>query len=467
MKTLPFARAIGLGGLLLVASRGFAQSSVAQSSAAEAYKALETDSIWVHPSAESRVDKDAVRAAARRLEPTTLKVIVVPQLGTKWQRGGREMRGSFAKNLLENQFKLKNGVVIVYTKKGISVYSDRLGDARLRELDNGAARLATANDFTPAIVWLADNVDKKADATDTTRGISTAALVGIPVGIGVLAYAGYRGKKALELSTARENARRFRNAAIDGISYLDSYDGLITDQAIASAITAQRARAYAEYEKGIPLFDNAKTPEEYKRSEQLFRQALIEVDAGKQQVALGTGGTNTAYALHAPGAPIDNNRAPLFDPVEGVCYFTSKPCEVRYPVEANVNGQRRTVMVCEEVYQSMQRGTPPVMAGQNQNGQFTPWYDVRGYNPHQHYGSGSFLFDMLAFNALFNMGGWGNWGHHHHHDSGGWGGGSDWGSGSMDGGFGGGDIDMGGDFGSSGDWGGSDFGGGDFGGGDF
>ncbi len=472
----------------------------------DAYEALAKQTIWVWPSARDKVDVAKVEAAAKKIEPMKLKVIVVPELKGKWKRGSQELRASYGKWLGKERLGLDNYTVIVYTKNGISAYSDKLGDAKLQDLSNQAARLATRNDFTPAIVYLAEHLDTQASRTDAARGVSLGLVIGIPVAILGAVFIGRAAKKKMALKSATDQAMNLRTQALEGISYLDSYADLLPKGNDATAVVQYRQRAFEEYEKGTAILKSAREAREIDGAKHAFGNALSDIEEGKRHIGAITGGTNIAFSIPPriddaqSGPPPVVDGAPLYEPVQNVCFFCSRPGHGDLtPVTMNLAGQKRTVMVCPDDLQDLQSGQQPRMRGQYMNGQFTPWYQVPGYDPYVSYGSGNFIWDMLAMNSLMNMFnpfGYGYGFHHHHY----WDPGPDYGSGSWSGGggdgggfslnpadqggnFGGGDF--GGDFGDSGDSGGGgfsfgdffgggggsdgggDFGGGDFGGGDF
>ena len=159
--------------LTLVALSGLVALSSAQTTdVQDAYRALETKTYWVHPSAASKIKTADLDAAANKVKPLTLKVLVVPELGGQWVRNRRERRGSYAKWLLNQQLGLKNGIAIVLTKHGVAGYSDKVPESKLTILNNQAATRASRTDFTPAITWLATSIG--AAATDGTMPVAAS-----------------------------------------------------------------------------------------------------------------------------------------------------------------------------------------------------------------------------------------------------------------------------------------------------
>ncbi|MCE9558629.1 MAG: hypothetical protein K8R88_06730 [Armatimonadetes bacterium] len=459
----------------LLSLSGFAGAQVTPPDySQEAYQALARDSVWIYPGMEDRVDGAKIREAADRLKPLQLKVLVIPGLGAKWQKNGKELRGSYAENLLEKRLTLKNGLVVVITKKGMTAYSDTLGNSKLAALSNESLKFINGKDLTPAVVWLADNAGKKATTTGAARNTGYGLLFGIPIVLGGLYFAGRAAKKAADAARVRAQVLAERDKALEGISYLDGYNGLIAGQN-GEALRQYRERASETYDRARTMLDTSKTPEQLAQVGSLFQQANSDIESGKLTINNVTGGSNTAFRIPPPIGGADP-AAPLFEPVKGVDFFTSEPRNDLQPIEFTVNGRRQTVMVSPQTVASLQSGNPPQMAGQYQGDRFTPWYGVRGYDPYTQYGTGDFLWNMVAFSAISNMmSPWG-WGYHSYgmggFGHGGYGGGYG-GGGSSDGNSRMSELDQSGDFGGGdfsdggGDFGGGDFGGGDFGGGDF
>jgi len=499
-----------LMSLLLASAWASAPSAHAQGSTPEdAYKVLKDGSLWTHPSAVKLVDRKKVEEAAKSVSPMKLKVLVVPQLGNRWNRGGNENRGGYAKYLNDSQFKLgKEGVVIVVTKKGITGYSSEVTNNRLQQLNNEAAKSMTKTDFTPGITRLALHLSEAAriegknavgapakvpaPVAKQSSNISGWICIGIPLigaGIAGLIYWSAQKKK---LNAARGKAAEAKQNAIEAIFYLDSYDGLLEESQDTEAIRQYRTRMQEALDEGTALFGRAKTVDDFLRAQRQFELVQDDLESAKVHVRRATGDTEVAFKIPPRADDSLYERAPLFEPVKGVSYFSSQPSGDLYPVEMNLGGQRRTVMVTAAERDELMAGRMPVMRGMDDEGRFRPWYEVRGYDPYRHYGSGDFLWNALAMGAVMNMmtphyytpfGGYGgHWGGYHSHNydyAGGYGNdlGGDFGGGSFDSGtdFGGsfdsgtdfgGSFDSGADFGG-GDFGGSDFGGGDFGGGDF
>lgn len=444
---------------------------------------LSRGSIYVHPTAKRFVDVPKLERTVADLKPTDLKILVVPSLGSKWRvQSGEERRGAFSIYAFEKQLNMRNGIFIVFTKQGITAYSDRLGDASLAALNNQARGFVKNDNYTDAIDWLARRVNaagtQKAKAR-TTAGGSIAAVVLGGVAVAGLAIVGARKAR---IAFAREAASQTQDKALDAIGYLDSYADLLAPGPEQTAVRDYRERAMGLYEQGRELRDGAKTADEMRRAGQLFEAAAREAELGKPHIEAATGGTKVAFTI--PPKVTDTTPtatpSPLFQPFEGVCFFCSRPGQNDLTqVVVNVNGQRRSVLACPADRAEMERGFEPQMRGQVSQGRFVPWYMTSGYNPHTMYGSGGFVWDLMTLSLISHMFNpfWsvGMINHSFGNTAGydpGWAGGA-----SLDnqtltdldqsGSFGG--FDLGGtDFGgSSGDWGGGDFGGGDFGGGDF
>ena len=477
--------------LLAIGAAGFGQQTTDQ-----VYDQLRRETIWVHPSAAKKVDVTEINNVAKSLG-SPLKVLVVPQLGAQWLQNRQELRGRYAEWLFKNPLKMSNGTVIVLTKSGIAAYNPAVPKAELGRLSQSAARLATSNSFTPAISSLAISVNS---AATSAKGSSETAVPvaasstqpsskgGVPILVPILALAGIgvggyvlvkRAQKQAKIDAVRRPLIQANEEIINGISYLDSYDGLLLNPADNERLRRHREAANDAWMASSEALRGLNAVERADPIRSNFETALREVQAGKNIVAAATGESQTAFALPASLAEVDQLRAPLFDPRPGVCYFTGQYSDQLRPVEIAINGQRRTVMASPEAIDGLQSGRPPQIAGDDVQGRFMPWYRVPNYDP-QHggrsfggFGSGSFFGDMLMFSALSNaFGGWGHGGgnttiinnYGDPNSSGSFDSGGNFDTGSFDSGggfdFGGGDS---GGFDSGGDFGGGDSGG-DFGG---
>lgn len=457
-----------LAGILLVTS-----AAAQENLAGEAYSTLERDPMWAHPSAKGKIDRAQIEAAAKTVQPMNLKVLAVPNLGTKWQQNGKERRGSYAKWLLEERLNLTNAIVIVYTKQGITAYSDRVPETALANLSELAAERANANNFTPSIVWLAENVKKAADSTPAVAGTTSVPAAPKPafnplpfvLGAGAIGGGVWLAMRRARVASAKKWAEVARDRAVNDLSFIDSYDGLITDPAVVTEVREARERATDMLSLADSSLARAKKIEDFDAARLQFDQSSMASEVGRTAIANVTEGTNLAYRIHSDESNIDPVASPRFEPRTGTDYFTGQPSDHLQPVEISMNGVRRTVMASPETIAKLQRGEQPSIAGVQTERGFLPWYQTQGMGMD----SGGMLQYFLLGSVMNSWFGHGSHTHHHNYFSdhpvsggsdGGW---SDWASSGLDsaGGFSGGDFG-----GSGGDFGGGD-GGGDFGGGDF
>jgi hypothetical protein len=468
----------------------------------QVYKDLQSSTSFVHPSFNGKVDLGQVRDAANQVKPYEFRLLAIPQLGNKWVKNGTEQRGAFAKYVMDSKLGLGDkGIIVVLTKKGMSAYNKKLSASELTSLSNSAVQVYKSDgNINTAITSLAKSVRDKADLAVGTRNNSSAqtrtgsgsstvatpavqeksgSLLGgflcIAIPVGLIAAIVLIVKKQ-GVARSRKAAEDRKRQAIDAISYLDSYDGLLTEGTDAEAIRQYRDRMGQNFDAGLSRLNAGKTVADYDQANNAFQQVIQDFESAKGHVNSLTGGSGFAYTIPPI---IDNERAPLFEPVKGVSYFSSQPSDQLIPVEVNFGGSRKTVMVTPQERDELMRGNMPQLRGQYaQNGQFQPWYSVQGYDPYRDYGSNNFIWQVVGISALSNM--------FMPHYGYGWGGGL-FGGGGYGGHYGGGDTiinnyydnnsgnsgsfgEGGGDFGGGSDFGGGggdfDFGGGsDFGGG--
>lgn len=488
-------RTAGCFALVIAQSVAIAQQNPGTGD--EVYTALQRDGYYVHTSAAKYVDIGKIKQAIQDYKPYNLKVLVVPGLGTKWIYQGNERRDDFAKSVFKKRLSMENGTLIVYTKKGISAYSDLIGEDQLKKLGNKAVAQNSKTDFSVPITWLATQI-KTSKVDSATKTTNVIGLVGGVAAVTVIGIVGARAiAKNRSLKILRKEIDGKKQHALESISYLDSFDGLIPASAEATALSDYRARAYDHYESGAAMLAQAKSSEKLSAAGRVFDASIQDSEFGRAQIDSATGGTKIAYTVPPMLDPSADQarlqKAPLYAPVAGCCFFCSKPANNLHQVEMNLDGQLRTIEVCDEDLADLKNGQTPQMRGRAYDGNFVPWYMVQGYEPRSMYGTGSFIWDMLAFNGLMHMfnpfwspyhihsyyGGAGyydgynpNWfgGIPHNDPSYSLGGGDFVSSGDF--GSSSGDFDFGGSDSGGGDWfsgdsGGSDFGGGgDFGGGD-
>jgi hypothetical protein len=202
-----------------------------------------------------------------------------------------------------------------------------------------------------------------------------------------------------------------RQEVLEGISYLDKYDGLLADPSVTSQLIQHRQTAFDAYERAQGRLATLKTEADAANVQEYLQDAARSVAEGKNLIAEATGGTKTAFQIPASLQEIDTRKSPLFEPKAGVDFFTGQYADDLQPIEIAIDGNRRTVMASRESISALQSGQAPQIAGQNLNGQFTPWYGVPDYQPGygRGYGfgggGGSLVGDLLmfsAFSSLFN-----------------------------------------------------------------
>jgi uncharacterized membrane protein YgcG len=410
--------------LTLVALSGLVALSSAQTTdVQDAYRALETQTYWVHPSAASKIKTADLDDAANKVKPLTLKVLVVPELGGQWVRNRRERRGAYAKWLLNQQLGLKNGIAIVLTKKGVAGYSDQVPESKLTILNNQAATRASRTDFTPAITWLATSIGTAAKDGTMPVAASSAepvakkekgSILPVLLVLGILGVGGFflvrSAMKSAAIGRLKARLEPGRQEVLEGISYLDKYDGLLADRTVTSQLIQHRQTAFDAYEKAQGRLATLKTEADAAYVQEHLQDAARSVADGKNLIAEATGGTKTAFQIPASLQEIDTRKSPLFEPKAGVDFFTGQYADDLQPIEIAIDGNRRTVMASRDSIQALQSGQAPQIAGQNLNGRFTPWYGVPDYEPgygrgYGFGGGGSIVGDLLmfsAFNSLFN-----------------------------------------------------------------
>ena len=387
----------------------------------QVYQDLKTSTYWTHPDFAGKIDLSQLRTIANDVKPYEFRLLAYPKLGGNWIKSGKEQRPAFAKYVAEQKLGLGDKtIMVVLTKTGISAFNRKLSVTELDYLDNNAKKLATSSDFTPAIKDLAKRVHDLAQTKGTTRtstGVSTPSpikavnsassvitgflCIGIPLALvgGVVAI--MFGAKKQKIKQSQAAAEETKVKALNAMTYLDSYDGLLKMGQDADSVRQYRDRMGQTFDEGMARLRNGRTVADFDLANNTFNQVLQDFEDAKGHVKALTGDGGVAFTIPPI---IDNQRAPLFEPIQGVSYFSSQPSDQLIPVEVNFGGTRKTVMVTPQERDELMRGNMPQLRGQyNQTGQFMPWYAVQGYDPYRDYNSHSFIWDVIAISAISSM----------------------------------------------------------------
>jgi hypothetical protein len=424
-----------------VAALAFAPGAAAGPQLDEAASSLQTDPVYVDPSAELAID-DAEQARLRQKIDTAgagpVYVAILRQSAEQEAGGDPDGVVQAIHDALG-----RRGTYAVVVGRHFRAGSDGV-------LARGVAgRLATealnAHRGQGVTATLVDFVDRVAQArasggTDGGGGDGNepsgggGALIGLLLlgGGGFVAYRAYRKRKQTQAELAEVKAA----AHEDLIALADDVQKL--EEPVES-----NPRAKAEYDEALDSYDTATRSFDRARRPQELEAVTGALEEGRYHMAV-------AEAIVEGRTPPERRAPCFFDPRHGP---SSRDVEWSPP-----GGAPRRVPACEADAQAVERGLEPasreVMAG----GRMVPYWGAPPYfgpwaggyfMPFGGVGflSGLFLGELLG-------GAYGGWGY------GSWGGSGDAGGfGSWDSGGGGGD------FGGGMDFGGGDFGGG--GGGDF
>ncbi|MBS1721893.1 MAG: hypothetical protein JSS66_02680 [Armatimonadetes bacterium] len=382
---------------------------------AEAYEKLKTGTIWIHPKVDPAVVDVATVQKAVAESRLQVRILVVPELGSKWWNGKGERRGAFAKWLQNEQLRLKDTCTVVATKHGVTTYSDRIPENRLVEINDLAAKKGSPSNLTPVIVSEIEAVSTetqgkvRAETQTPTTAPSTAPAPSLgafwlcPLVLVAFGGGAWILKRQGTKRRALAKAEGYKDRAVNGISFLDSYMDLLPTETDKKALGEARERAAAELEAGMKLLALAQTPNEADGASLQFEKAHAAAETGKEVISRATGGTSVAYA-EAPAdlAGLDDPR--IYQPVKNVCYFCSKPGDGDLtPVTLNVQGERKTVLVCPKDLATIHSGQQPQIMGQNTGGRFVPWYNVSSYDPTVNYGAGNWFWQWMALDAVSDV----------------------------------------------------------------
>ncbi len=415
-EVMKFNRSLSLL-LMGMSAISFAQQN---SKADQVYQDLKTSTYFAQPSFNGKIDYGQINSLASQVKPYEFRLLAVDKLGPNWVKSGQEQRTAFAKYVADSKLGLGDKtILVVLTKSGISGYNRKLTVNELEYLDGNAKKLVTMNDFTPAIKDLATRVKAVAETKVMNRGTSGYSnksassssspfsgvglffCIGIPVAMVAAVVAIMFGAKKQKINRAKKAAEETKVKALNAMTYLDSYDGLLKSGQDADAVRQYRDRMGQTFDEGTARVRNGKTVADFDIANSTFNQVLDDFNNAKPHVSAITGDSGVAFTIPPI---IDNQRAPLFEPMQGVSYFSSQPSDQLIPVEVNFGGTRKTVMVTPQERDQLMQGQMPQLRGQySQSGQFMPWYAVSGYDPYRDYNSHNFIWDVIAISAISSM----------------------------------------------------------------
>jgi len=153
--------------LLGVSAISFGQNSKAD----QVYQDLKSSVYFAQPSFNGKIDIGQINSLANQVKPYEFRLLALDKLGPNWVKAGKEQRPAFAKYVADTKLGLGDKtILIVLTKSGISAYNRKLTVTELDYMDNNARKLATPNDFTPAIKDLATRVKAVAETKVMKQG---------------------------------------------------------------------------------------------------------------------------------------------------------------------------------------------------------------------------------------------------------------------------------------------------------
>jgi tetratricopeptide (TPR) repeat protein len=400
-------------------------------SASDLISALSSGDVFVGPELRGEVDEAALAAAVQAARPTVVKVVALRQDAYPWLKQYRT-RDAFADDLRQRLNLPDDGAVIVGTPKGIAASSGRLSREQLNQSlrQAGLDQAGAQGGLTGALVTATRAVSGTAVSdrrTDTGRG---AGLLfgGLAVVAGIVGWRAHKRKK--EMDEARGPVEALRQEALTNLSYVDGYLDLLPAGEDAERARALRQSAYEKYATASGVLKTAKAPDELRRAEPLLQGAVQELTGCREAIDRATGGTGVAMRIpELPSLKTDEQRGREYlnlKPVEqinseaeresyqrmieqippderGVSFFSGQPMPASelVPVEIVIGGQKRTVMASRYEAEAIARGeTPPVRAFE-ENGQYIPWYEYRGYDPYRDYYRGGFGDALGTFVSLY------------------------------------------------------------------
>ncbi len=421
-----------------------AGTGVQGGAAVEIIGALTNGNVYIAPQYKSDVDA----AALDRVASATTKIVVLPTVYPF--QSPTQMASELRKRL-----NLGEGVVLVATPKRFGASSGRLSEKQIKDALAGANIDAAISqrDLTLALTRAAQAVSGEG-RSDRNTDNGTTGLIGLLVVGGVGGWLISRNaKKKRLLAEAKAPVEALHRQTLDNLSYVDGYLDLLPAGADADRARSLRASGYEEYAAASAILKDGKTPEDFQRADPMLRKALSDLEGCRAAIDKATGGTGVAMAIPTlPSLETDAEKAQArLKPVEqvrdereaarlqqevdsipegdrGVSFFSGQPLPASQliPVTIVIGGKKRTVMASRDEANAIARGeTPNVRAFPDEQGQYTPWYENRRYDPYRDYYGGwgggygrggglGTLVDLYLLSSIFGggmFGGYGGWGY--------------------------------------------------------
>lgn len=384
---------------------------------------LSRSDVFVGRTMRGSVDEEALlrltsgRPAERRLKIAVLNSL--PESGRRYGTGGRYTEA------LHGYLGLKQGILIIVTRRGVYAETDALSAGQLSAILRENARYIQENPVA-GLRRTVEAIDAQIGAgrSGAAAGITRSSVPArdgtsplvilfwlVVIGGGVVAVVvlirGAATKKRAMLQ-ARQPVERLRGEVVTGLSQADVYLDLLPDSPDAAAARQARHEAASLYEQAASIARSARTPEDYGRAQALLEQAKEQADLCNSHVDRATGGTGFAVAVEGTdyratpgiGDPAKSSRAaPVIGSLRaedipeaerGACFFCSRPARISdlTPVTVALNGQRRKVLACEEDVRIVKEGYTPEVRTVEEEGQRVPWFGSRRYDPYRDYGRG-------------------------------------------------------------------------------
>jgi uncharacterized membrane protein YgcG len=384
---------------------------------------LSRSDVFVGRTMRGSVDERALRTLTLgRPADRRLKIAVLSSLPESGRRYGSGARYTEA---LHAYLGLKQGILIIVTRRSVYAETDALSAGQLSEILRDHLR-SIQEDPVAGLQRTVEAIDARIGSGRGGAAAGTArssvpdrdaaspivvffwllVIGGGTVVAVVLIRRAVAKKQAMRL--ARLPVERLRGEVVTGLSQADVYLDLLPESSDAAAARQARHEAAALYEQAAGIARSARTPEDYGRAQALLEQAKEQADLCNSYVDRATGGTGFAVAVEGtdyratPGsgdpakasraAPIIGNlRAKDIPEAErGACFFCSRPARISdlTPVTIALQGQRRKVLACEEDVRIVQEGYTPEVRTVEEEGQRVPWFGSRRYDPYRDYGRG-------------------------------------------------------------------------------
>ncbi|MEM9218158.1 MAG: hypothetical protein AAGD25_27930 [Cyanobacteria bacterium P01_F01_bin.150] len=345
---------------------------------------LGSQPVFTDASMQSLVDANRLAEVAADLAPFNVKFAVVEVVVGERQAYAQE---------IFNYLNITNGAVIIATRNGVDIYSDRFDPSTAVELAKKSRVEFTPTDYTEGLARLAQAaaIQVQADTNQRNRLIAGAiAALGLTGG-GVAMHRRQRWQSKLtDLDQVRTKVATTLYDLQDDIKVLP-------ENASAQRATQLSEQATETFLNTTELLDQPpknwqearQVDQNLTKIQQWLRDARVQINQATGVVPDSTQPIPTSSSNSAPNptASGPSGTAVSTPGITGACFFCSRPqpMEKLYPRLLKVGQLQKQVLCCLPCADQVDAGQAPPVRTVKRGDRYEPWYRDRSYDPNRDY----------------------------------------------------------------------------------